>query len=86
MRRRKFIMLAGGAAGWPLAARAQQPMPTIGLLTPSKLPEWAVSGIRKGLVETGYVEGRNLAVLHRSATANSPSTESVYSAIWRHAE
>jgi len=67
MRRREFIMLAGGAAAWPLMARGQQPMPTIGLLTPSKLPEWAVSGIRKGLDETGYVEGRNLAVLHRSA-------------------
>ncbi len=67
MRRREFIMLAGGAAAWPMAARAQQQMPTIGLLTPSNLPEWAVGGIRKGLGETGYTEGRNLAVLHRSA-------------------
>ena len=68
MRRREFITLLGSAAAaWPVVARAQQPMLTIGLLTPSNLPEWAASGIRKGLDETGYAEGRNLTVLHRSA-------------------
>src|SRR3954467_12056240 len=68
MKRREFMTLLGGSAmTWPLAARAQQLMPTIGLLTPSNLPDWAVSGIRKGLDETGYAEGRNLVVLHRSA-------------------
>ena len=67
MRRREFIALVGGAAACPFATNAQQPMPTIGLLTPSNLPEWAVSGIRKGLDEAGYTEGRNLTVLYRSA-------------------
>ena len=68
MKRRKFLGLIGGvAATWPLVAGAQQQMQTIGLLTPSNLPEWAVSGIRKGLDETGYAEGRNLTVLYRSA-------------------
>ena len=68
MRRREFVVAAASSAlTWPMVARAQQPMPTIGLLTPARLPEWAVSGIRTGLDETGYAEGRNLTVLHRSA-------------------
>jgi putative tryptophan/tyrosine transport system substrate-binding protein len=69
MRRRKFIALVGGTAtSWPLAARAQQPsMPAIGFLSavpPSSTPKW-VDGFRRGLAETGYEEGRNLAVEYR---------------------
>ena len=65
IRRRQFITLIGGAAVWPLVARAQQPkLPVVGFLRDSTAAgsEFMVSGLRKGLAEAGFVEGRNLTI------------------------
>src|SRR6476646_3509485 len=75
MRRREFISLLGGAAGWPLAARAQQPakLPTIGFLgesTPSGQREWVAAFVQR-LRELGWIEGRNIAIEYQWAEARS---------------
>ena len=69
IRRRDFITLLGGAAAtWPLAARAQQAaVPFVGLLAAGTVPNWQFRSIQKGLNEGGYIEGRNLAIMYRSA-------------------
>jgi len=69
VRRRAFVTLLGGAAAWPLAARAQQVSPAVGFLHPSS-PEafpHLVEGFRRGLGDTGFAEGQNVTIEYRWA-------------------
>jgi putative tryptophan/tyrosine transport system substrate-binding protein len=70
MKQRQFIGLLGGAAAWPLAARAQQPvLPIVGFVHSQLADAYGdrLRAFHQGLADTGYVEGRNVAVEYHSA-------------------
>src|SRR5262252_7834961 len=75
MTRREFITLLGGAAVWPVAARAQQPatLPTIGYLgasPPEVASQWTAAFVQR-LRELGWIEGRTIAIEYRWADGRS---------------
>ena len=69
MHRRKFLGLTGAAVAWPVAARAQQPMPVIGYLSSGSPQGFAtrLAAFRLGLQETGFSEGQNVSIEYRWA-------------------
>ena len=70
IRRREFVTLLGGAAAaWPLAARAQQPVPLVGFLSSISAADRPhhTEAFRQGLNETGYAEARNVTIEYRYA-------------------
>ena len=75
MKRREFMTLLGGAAAWPLEARAQQPgkLPTLGFLGAASASSWSpwVAAFLQRLRELGWIEGRNLAIEYRWAEGSS---------------
>jgi putative ABC transport system substrate-binding protein len=71
MQRRDFIALVGTAATWPLVARGQQrPVPVVGVLSPESAAVPDVKGLREGLQELGYFEGRNIRYEYRWSDGN----------------
>ena len=71
MRRREFLrVISGGVAAWPLAAQSQQPStPVVGLLAAPAAASYGyiIDAVRRGLKETGYIEGKNVAIEYRWA-------------------
>jgi putative tryptophan/tyrosine transport system substrate-binding protein len=76
VRRRDFIALLGGAAAWPLSARAQQvPIPVVGFLDARSQDavRERLRAFRQGLKENGYVEGKNVTITYRFTENRSAS-------------
>ena len=86
MRRREFMTLLGGAAVWPLAARAQQAMPLVGILSPGTTSSDGprISALVQRLRELGWAEGRTVALDSRSAEGRSARDAAVTAACVRH--
>jgi putative tryptophan/tyrosine transport system substrate-binding protein len=86
MRRRDFIAGLGGAVAWPIAARAQQRIPTLGLLSGVSFEAFAhaVAEIRQGLKEGGYIEGQNVLIEYRSADGHPERVQDLANDLVRH--
>jgi putative ABC transport system substrate-binding protein len=76
MRRREFLAVAGATAMTAVAGHASS-MPVVGLLMATNLPGWANDGIRNGLADTGFEEGRNVSVIRRSADGQFEKLETL---------
>jgi putative tryptophan/tyrosine transport system substrate-binding protein len=78
MRRREFIGVVGGSAAWSFAARAQQSRPAhIGVLHPFSTPDPWAAGLRRGLRDLGYVEGRTIIIDERGSDGHDERLEAL---------
>jgi putative ABC transport system substrate-binding protein len=87
MKRREFITLLGGAAAWPIAARAQQPvkLPTLGFLgatTPSAQKKWTDAFVQR-LRELGWIDGRTIAIEYRWAEGRTERAPEIFAELVR---
>jgi ABC transporter substrate binding protein len=73
MRRRELIGLFAGMAGWPFAARAQQPkaLPRVVYLDTQRTPSPWIAGLLSGLSEQGYIDGRNIRLIRKQVAAST---------------
>ena len=72
LKRREFVTFLGGAAVWPLAARAQSAVPVIGFLSSLSLHDasYVAAGFRQGVTETGFAEGQSVKYEYRYANGD----------------
>jgi putative ABC transport system substrate-binding protein len=86
IRRREFVATPASAMAWPVLARAQKPMPVIGVLGPQSREAAArnVAGFHRGLNESGYVEGKNVAIEYRWADGQNTRLPSLAADLVQH--
>ena len=84
MQRRDFItLLGGGASLWPLAARAQQALPVIGLISSTSVSSERQAAVHRGLKEAGFFDGQNVTVDYQAAQGQTARMQAILTSMIR---